>query len=407
MKLFNKIKKTSLLVAVAALIFTSCNKLTVEPTANVQATQATSPTLASLLDDPSYSIMKAAVIKAGLLPMLSVPTLRFTMYVPDDVAMTASGISAGAIAALPAATVTAIVSYHISPQVITTASISTGFPNFEYPSVFNPAPTVSALFRLSNFPSVRPGVGAWLNNIPLIATNIMAVNGVMHKVYRVVAPPSQYLWDKINSDPELTFFKAAVQRADSGVATGGRIQDLLLNIGGNVTVLAPTDAAMQTFLTGAIAKALIAQGVPPATALGQASFLVATYGTLLLTNPAAISGALAAALSPTTAKGVVVYHILSSQKGTYAPPGIRVFSNNIPSTATQVKTLLNSGGVPFSAHPGVTMQATFTGPAVTAATVKGAANATASNILINPTLTSDLHYLNGVIQKIDQVLLPQ
>ena len=100
---------------------------------------------------------------------------------------------------------------------------------------------------------------------------------------------------------------------------------------------------------------------------------------------------------------------MSSQSGTYAPPGIRVFSVNIPTTATAVKTLLNSAGGPYALHPGVMIQATFTGPVVTAATVKGAANTTASNILISfsPPFTSDLHYVNGVIHKIDQVLRPQ
>jgi len=51
---------------------------------------------------------------------------------------------------------------------------------------------------------------------------------------------------------------------------------------------------------------------------------------------------------------------------------------------------------------------------VTAATVKGAANATASNVIINalpflpdPAGTSDQHFINGTLHKINQVLLPQ
>jgi hypothetical protein len=70
--------------------------------------------------------------------------------------------------------------------------------------------------------------------------------------------------------------------------------------------------------------------------------------------------------------------------------------------------LLN-GAIP--GHPGIGLQATFTGSFVSSATVKGAANATAAKILINPTPapsgTSDQFYLNGVLHKIDQVLLPQ
>jgi len=62
----------------------------------------------------------------------------------------------------------------------------------------------------------------------------------------------------------------------------------------------------------------------------------------------------------------------------------------------------------------VGLKVTFTGPTtITSATVKGvgAANTTASNIAINPTPdpngTSDQHFINGTLHKIDQVLFPQ
>jgi len=60
-------------------------------------------------------------------------------------------------------------------------------------------------------------------------------------------------------------------------------------------------------------------------------------------------------------------------------------------------------------HPGVILQAVFTGPFVSSATVKGAANTTASNVIINPAnpIATDQHFLNGVIIRIDQVLRPQ
>jgi len=106
-------------------------------------------------------------------------------------------------------------------------------------------------------------------------------------------------------------------------------------------------------------------------------------------------------LTARTVQGIVVYHIL----------GQRAFTNNFPTTTTFVPTLLN-GAVPT--HPGVGLTGTFGIPFFTAATVKGAANATAANVVINaspftpdPAGTSDQHYLNGVIHKIDQVLLPQ
>ncbi len=426
MKIFNKIYNTGWGLLSALLVLTACNKLDLDPVPLTAPTQESTPTIGTLLDNPDFSFLKAAVVRAGLaaapgtptiLQQLSNPALRFTVFAPDNNAFKASGIPSEAVVnGLPVPLVFAIVSYHVVPQVIKAGSIRATFPNFQYPSILNPAPSVSALLRLTTFPSVRSN-GAWVNNIPIIAVDIPAVNGVVHKVAALVAPPSTDLWAKISTDAELTYLKAAIQRADSGVAAGGRLQDALdlasnpSAIGSNLTVFAPNDAAFKLFLTGAITKALVGLGLPPATAFGQASLLVGTYGTLLLTNPYAISPVLGATITPTLAKGLIAYHILSSQTGTYAPPGIRVFLVNLPATETAVKTLLNSG---IAAHPGVMVKATFVSPfpgvsVVAAATVKGAANSTASNILISstPPFTSDIHQINGVIHKIDQVLLPQ
>lgn len=423
MKIFNNIKKASWGLLTASLLLSACNKLILDPVPNAQATQATTPTIATLLDDPGFSFLKAAVVRAGLAAAAGSPTLlqqlgnpaqRFTVFAPDNNAFIASGIpSVAVVNGLPVAQVFAIVSYHIIPQVIRSGSIAPIFPNFQYPSILNPAPAASALLRLTTFPSVRSN-GAWVNNIPIIAVDIAAVNGVVHKVATLVAPPSMDLWTRISTDADLTFLKAAINRADSGVALGSRLQsaiDLASNpasIASNLTIFAPTDNAMRAFLTRAITGALMAQGLDQATAFGQATFLVTTHGLLLLTNPGAISGSLAVALNPVTVRGLLAYHIISSQSGTFAPPGIRIFSVNLPSTATAVRTLLNSA---VAVHPGVMVQATFVSPfpgisVVSAATVKGAANATASNIIIGLT-SSDLHQINGVIHKIDQVLLPQ
>jgi uncharacterized surface protein with fasciclin (FAS1) repeats len=411
MKIFNKIKGTCLLLLAAAVFFTSCNKLELNPTPNIQPKQDTTPTLGTLINDPSFSAFKAALKKAGLLNSLSVTTLRFSIFAPDDAAIAASlppGVPLLAfIASLDTPSIRALVSYHIVPQTVTISGLSTTFPNFEYPTLFNPAPSISALLRLTTFPSVRSGIGAWVNNVPITAADMTAVNGVLHKVASIVAPPTKDLWTIINSESDLTYFKAAIARADSGAIPGKRLQDALNTavnpsaIGSNLTVFAPTDTAMQSFIVRAITGALIGQGLPPASAQAQATFLVTTYGTQLLTNPSAISPLLGATITPTLAAGLVAYHILSSQSGTFAPPGIRVFSVNIPTTATAVKTLLNSA---VSVHPGVVLQATFLNglPVIDKATVMGAANSTASKIL-----SFDLHCVNGVLHKIDQALKPQ
>jgi uncharacterized surface protein with fasciclin (FAS1) repeats len=424
MKIFISIKKSVLLLATSVLFFTACNKLELEPVAIKQPAQGTTPTLATLLDDPSFSLLKAAVVKADLLTTLANTSLRFTVFAPDDAAITASltpilppGVTPAFYIAnvLTPEAAKGLISYHVIPQTITASSISTAFPNFQYPSILNPKPEASALLRLTTFPSVRPGLGAWVNNVPIIATDVQAVNGVLHKVFRLVSPPSEDLWQKIEADSELTYLEAAINRADSGAVKKDSLRYALslvtneLSIASNLTVFAPNDVAMKAFLVGAITQALLAQGVPLATAQGTASFAVTTFGIAIISDPYNLlpppyNAQLASALTPTVVKGLLVYHILGSQSAPYTAPGVRVFSVNLPSTSTAVKTFLNSV---YPTHPGITVQATFASPVpglsvVTAASVKGAANATASNVV-----AKDIHCVNGVMHKIDQVLLPQ
>ena len=425
MKIFDQIKKACLLIAVFAVSLTACNKLELDATPNERQADGATPTLATLLDAPEFSLLKSAAVRAKVYSALGVTSLRYTIFAPDNAAIIASlgvpdeATAAAYLASLSDAAVTGLVSYHVIPQAIFTSSISDSFPNLPYPTILNPLPSASPLLRLTTSPSIRSN-GAWVNNIPIIAADIAAVNGVMHKVARIVAPPSTDLWNKITTDPELTYLTAAISRADSGVAAGGRLQDALNTavnpsaIAANLTVFAPNDVAMKLFLTGALTKGFIERGSPPAQAQAAAVSLVTAFGSLLISNPSSIpdvpgfppglGAQIASVLTPTLAKGIVAYHIISSQSGTYAPPGIRIFSVNLPPSPRSIKTLLNSA---VAVHPGVTAQATFISIApgvsvVASATVKGIANATASNLL-----SMDINTVNGVMHKIDQVLIPQ
>lgn len=411
MKYKFKSLKTGFILSITAMVaFSSCNKDLETITDPAPATPSGSTLGETLKGTSNDSLYYRLIIKSGLLNSLNNKSTTFTMFVPDNNAMrifinAASGglvpinapdaVFSGFITAnIPAATAAGIVSYNTCPQALYSSSIPASFPNFQYPSILNPAPSISALLRLTNFPTTRNG--AWLNDIPLIAPlNTQAYNGVIHHTAFVVTPPQRFLWDRINTDPGLTYLKAAINRADSGTAAPGTLQGALLNIGANLTVFAPTDAAFQTTLTGAIYQGLVAAGYPPgAGTQATAAALASTPG--VFSNPLLYS-----VLTAETVKGIVVYHLL----------GQRAFCNNLPTTTGFFPTLLNSA---IPAHPGLGLTATFTPPFVSAATVKGLGNATAANVIINatpllpdPNGTSDQHYLNGVLHKIDQVLLPQ
>ena len=409
MKYIAKKIKIHFLLAIAAMMFilSACNKNVEQfatPVVVAPAGLALGETIATIADDSLYYRM---IVKGGMLATINNKSNIFTMYVPNNAAMRQFLVAIGAppgqpdavysgfiTAFVPAATAASIVSYNMIPQSITTASVPSTFPNWFYPTHLNPTtgtPGFNPLVRLLTFPSTRNG--NWVNNIPLLAVNLAAANGVIHTAAAMPAPPQKVLAQRIFADADMTYLAAAIQRADSGVAptTSASLVWVLSNFGPNITVFAPTNLAFQQLLTGQITLALIAQGVPPATAAAQAAVLASTPA--VFSNPA-----LYPVLTPTTVKGIVVYHLL----------GTRAFTNNFPTTATSYQTLLNSA-VP--SHPGVSLTCTFTGPFVSAATIKGIANPTASNILINPTPepngTSDQFFVNGTIHKIDQVLRPQ
>ncbi len=423
MKYFNKTKRFNLLVAFAALIIlaTSCNKELEQIPAAV-VTTPTGETLDKVLqgnaDDNLYYEL---VVRGGQVNMINNNNL-FTMFVPNNLGMKVfinaasggliplnapdayfSGFIANYLTVDQAA---AIVKYNTMPQVITSASIPNVFPNFYYPSTFNPAPGVSALARLDVYPSTRnaivPGViYGWLNNIPITGVDQMASNGVIHHTATLVTPNSRTLWDRISTESDLTYLKAAIETADIGAAPGSTLQGYLSQFGPDFTVFAPVDTAFKSF----IVNLLVANSVPEFIA----NIIVTNYGTILLTNPSSIpviGPLIAQQITPTNVKGIVVYHVL----------GHRAFTNNFPTTETAYPTLLNSG---LPTHPGVKLNATFgivpglPFPIVTSATVKDVRNNVA-NIFINtqpltpdPYGTSDQNFLNGTLNKISAVLSPQ
>ena len=384
-------------------VFTSCNKQfeDIGPDINPSFVNTGSTLLDVINTDTTYSYFKALVAKAGAAAptaAMSNPALRFTAFIPNNAAFRASGIpSAAAVTAgFSAAQAAGITNYVLAPQLLRYDSIPSSFPNLIAPTSLNPTAGTTGfnpLVSLSIFPSKR-GTVSFVNNVPLASTSASASNAIILSPATLVAPPSTTLWSRIATDADMTYFKAAIQRGDSGSVGTARFDSLLnLPIGPNFTVFVPTNAAFVAVLTAQITQALVAQGTPLAIAQAQATALASSP--TVFSNPA-----LYGVLTPTTVKGLVVYHMLSAG----------AFTVNFPPTPTFVPTLLNTV-VPT--HPGVKLGATFnaSGTAVTAATVQGVANATAASILINPTPnpggTSDQFFTNGVLHKINQVLLPQ
>lgn len=409
------IKKISSIIAllISIISISSCNK-ELEQVNAAAVVQSTLPKLdQQLRDNADFSLYYAIVVRGNQLSLINDSTRSFTMFVPGNAGIKAliNALSGGLVPTnapnavfeafinnqVPVAQAAAIVQYNTIPQVIRASSIPNTYFNFSYPSTLNPLPSVSPLLRLNVFPSKING--AWLNNVPIFAVDREASNGVIHQTATLAIPAQRTLWDRISADTTLKYLKAAVERADSGVApvSSSSLVWVLSNFGPDITVFAPVDTAFQKTLKLVIAQALISQGLPPQAALQLATSLSSSPN--VFSNPL-----LYGALTAQTVKGILVYHIL----------GKRAYTNNMPTTATSFPTLLNTV---ITSHPGVKLSATINppNPFVASATVKDVYNnSPAANILINaspltpePFGSSDQEYINGVLHKIDAVLLPQ
>jgi uncharacterized surface protein with fasciclin (FAS1) repeats len=378
----NKLQAIVLLAAFSLLMAGQCNKEFNEfppPAAPPAFNVATS--LDSIIKaDAGLTYLKAAIARAGFNALLADGNSRYTIFAPTDAAfaawLTAQMLPASpaTFAALPVANVQDLLRYHVIPQVFTAAQIPTNAPNLIMPSLIQLAPTLSPAVRMGVFASKR-GANAWANNVPIVQTDVLAGNGVIHKIALPLNPVSTTLKARYSTDANLTYLAAAIARADSGQVNLGRLDSVANFALANITIHAPSNAAFVTLLTGAITQALIAQGVAPATAAAQAAALASTPA--VFSNPA-----LFPVLTATRVRGIVAYHILSSG---------RYYGANYEGV-TSVQT---AGG---AALPNVTVD--FNSGAVR---FLGAGN---GGLFANVTAAND-HRINGVIHVIDRVLLPQ
>jgi uncharacterized surface protein with fasciclin (FAS1) repeats len=405
----NKFKTGGLILAAAIMSLTACNK-EVEQFAGTPVTPpaglSIGETLAATQDDSLFNRM---IIKAGMAATLSNKSLGYTLFVPNNAAVIASfgGSLAAAnatINALPAASLAGIVKYNMIPQKLMTTQIVHTFPNMQMPTDIILDPT-NPFVRMTSFPSKSGATGTtfYYNNAPLTTTDISVANGVIHHTAFIVAPPTRVLKDTIARVSNLSYFRAAVARADSG-STGLSKFDSLLNYPVvNMTVLAPNDAAFQTLVFGLAFQGYLSTRPTPYTLIDSANANTAATGAVAA-GPAFLS-----TNNVTTAlvKGIIAYHFLATNAGAGFQPNIRAFSVNFPSTPLAVKTLVNAS---VAVHPGIMAKATYTGPFVTALTFSSLGSFPPGGAPFSYTANTvgmDRLAVNGIFHIIDKVLLPQ
>jgi uncharacterized surface protein with fasciclin (FAS1) repeats len=367
MNIMHQFKGSVIMMAMfAGLAFSSCNKNIPDPTPIAPvAPQGTA--ISDLLNDPNFSYLKAAVTRAGLMSALANRDAKFTVFAPDNAAFNRLFAALGlpqaeaTVGALPLTTLAPILQYHVVPgSVVSSSMIPETYPNTNMPTLLV-ASAASPLTKMVNYPS-RRGTAAFVNNVPVAQADIQAANGVVHRMAGVIVPPNTTtILQALQADTNFTYLVAAVQRGDLGLPAGSKFSELLgmVNPYANFTLFAPNNTAFRQ--------------------------LFASLG-VFNTTPASVS-----LLSINTLVSVLAYHVHIRGMNGSSPDLIRVFSTNLPATATQATTFLTALA---PTAPRLTVSAT--------GGVKGTGNPVAASIL-----RADWNNLNGVIHVINGVLIPQ
>lgn len=171
-----------------------------------------------VVSDPSFSLLKQAVVRAGLTTALSSGTL--TVFAPDNAAFAAAGIDSATIASIPENDLATILKYHVLNAKVEAAGVPA-------------SDTVNTLDGLNLYASSNAN-GVFVNGIKVKTANVQAANGVIHVISDVLIPPTDNIAEIVSDDDNFEVLLAAVVRA--GLATA-------VSSNGKYTVFAPTDDA--------------------------------------------------------------------------------------------------------------------------------------------------------------------
>jgi uncharacterized surface protein with fasciclin (FAS1) repeats len=208
------------------LLFVACKK-----EANPKALENTEKkSIAELVKmSPQHSFLYAAVVKAGLASTLSGDG-TFTVFAPTDDAFKAAGFpDVKSVQDAPADVLQGILLYHVLGTVVKSENVQGA----------NALP-VKTLADKDFYVSGKDGK-VWINNASVTAKDLLAKNGVIHVIDKVLLPPSKNLVELAQSNPELSTLVAAVLKLGEPTIT-------TLASGGPFTVMAPNNQAFNNLL---------------------------------------------------------------------------------------------------------------------------------------------------------------
>jgi uncharacterized surface protein with fasciclin (FAS1) repeats len=203
------------LLALGACVKTKRDKDLVRP--------ASQDIMQILEKDAKFSTLVAALKRTELDKLLTSPGPH-TLFAPNNDAF-AAALGNTSIDAIPVATLTRVLKYHIYafratsgtflPGFNATASLNGFLPTDNIyvtftPSIADEAPTNEGFINKQVYAYMGCLGGLSINGIKVISPDIAATNGIIHEIGRVAVPPTQNLYEYIASNPQLERLQTAV-----------------------------------------------------------------------------------------------------------------------------------------------------------------------------------------------------
>ncbi|MCZ8353503.1 MAG: fasciclin domain-containing protein [Cyclobacteriaceae bacterium] len=226
-------------------------------------------------EDPELSTLEAAIQKSGVIAQLS--GTQYTLFAPTDQAFIDAGIN---INNIDAATLAEIIKYHMIPTRVDASRLDVEYGKFFgliTPSSDNTLNFIGnltylgvqtlnlsvnaniyytqAIQVLDNSTSDLALEGFYVNGARVVEADAFeGGNGVVHKIDKVLLPPSGSAAATIENDPDLSLFNKLVKKASvnaNGIPSYAlSVLDVLpanalaTTRAGTLTVFAPTNQAM-------------------------------------------------------------------------------------------------------------------------------------------------------------------
>ncbi len=206
--------------------------------------------------DAKFSTLVAALKRTELDKQLA-SVGPYTLFAPTNDAF-AAALGNQTLESVPIPTLTRVLRYHIYgfratsgtflPTPNSTATLNGFLPNDNIyvtfvPSISDEAPTNEGYINKNVYAYMGCLGTLSINGIKVSNPDIAATNGIIHEIGRVALPPTQTLYEYINSNPQLSRLLRAVDRLGLGGTLDLLNYDCISSRCGAFTAFLPNNAA--------------------------------------------------------------------------------------------------------------------------------------------------------------------